>query len=159
MVLHFGLIFLSFYYRLLKRIFGISNWTLHAKKTFFSKRWNFMTTLGLISWSIGKNSDFKTANLHFLSKVLWIIINFEKKNAPKNCERFYWCVSLWFKGLHNFFLGTGSTAFCASFFHADAFLGMIAEYSKGGVTRDNSNLRFLAQYSVATLLQYCFEWL
>lgn len=83
MVLHFGLIFLSFYYRLLKRIFGISNWTLHAKRTFFSKRWKFMTTLGLISWSIGKNSDFKTANLHFLSKVLWIIINFEKKMLLK----------------------------------------------------------------------------
>lgn len=83
MVLHFGLIFLSFYYRLLKRIFGISNWTLHAKKTFFSKRWNFMTTLGLISWSMGKNSDFKTASLHFLSKVLWIIINFEKKMLLK----------------------------------------------------------------------------
>ena len=29
----------------------------------------------------------------------------------------------------------------------------------GDVTRDNSQRRFLAQYSVATLLRYFFEWL
>ena len=31
--------------------------------------------------------------------------------------------------------------------------------SKGDVTRDDSHGRFLAQHSVATLLQHCFEWL
>ena len=31
--------------------------------------------------------------------------------------------------------------------------------SKGDVTRDDSQWRFLAQHSVATLLQRCFEWL
>ena len=29
---------------------------------------------------------------------------------------------------------------------------------KGDVTRDDSQRRFLAQHSVATLLQHCFEW-
>ena len=31
--------------------------------------------------------------------------------------------------------------------------------TKGDVTRDDSQLRFLAQHSVATLLRHCFEWL
>ena len=30
---------------------------------------------------------------------------------------------------------------------------------KGGVTQDDSQRRFLAQHSVATLLRHCFEWL
>ena len=30
---------------------------------------------------------------------------------------------------------------------------------KGDVTRDDSQRRFLAQHSVATLLRHCFEWL
>ena len=39
-----------------------------------------MANLGLISCSIGKNSDFKTPNLDFLSKVLLIIINVSKED-------------------------------------------------------------------------------
>lgn len=40
-----------------------------------------MANLGLISCSIGKNSDFKTPNLDFLSKVpLSIIINVSKED-------------------------------------------------------------------------------
>ena len=31
--------------------------------------------------------------------------------------------------------------------------------SKGDVTRDDSQRRFLARHSVATLLRHCFEWL
>ena len=31
--------------------------------------------------------------------------------------------------------------------------------NKGGVTRDDSQRRFLAQHSVATLLRHCFGWL
>ena len=31
--------------------------------------------------------------------------------------------------------------------------------SQGDVTRDDSQQRFLAQHSVATLLRHCFEWL
>ena len=30
---------------------------------------------------------------------------------------------------------------------------------KGDVTRDDSQGRFLAQHSVATLLRHCFKWL
>ena len=30
---------------------------------------------------------------------------------------------------------------------------------EGDVTRDNSQLRFLAQHSVTTLLLHCLEWL
>ena len=33
------------------------------------------------------------------------------------------------------------------------------EFSQGDVTRDDSQRRFLAQHSVATLLRHCFEWL
>ena len=33
-----------------------------------------------------------------------------------------------------------------------------AERSYGDIKRDNSQRRFLAQRSVATLLQHCFEW-
>ena len=35
----------------------------------------------------------------------------------------------------------------------------VAVYTKGDVTRDDSQRRFLAQHSVATLLRHCFEWL
>ena len=31
--------------------------------------------------------------------------------------------------------------------------------TKGDVTREDSQRRFLAQHSVATLLRHCFEWL
>ena len=31
--------------------------------------------------------------------------------------------------------------------------------NKGNVTRDDSQRRFLAKHSVATLLRHCFEWL
>ena len=39
-----------------------------------------MANLGLISCSIGKNSDFQTPNLDFLSTVPLIIINVSKED-------------------------------------------------------------------------------
>ena len=35
----------------------------------------------------------------------------------------------------------------------------VAHKRKGDISRDNSQRRFLAQHSVATLLRHCFEWL
>ena len=35
----------------------------------------------------------------------------------------------------------------------------MAAHTEGDVTRDDSQRRFLAQHSVAILLQLCFEWL
>ena len=53
------------------------------------------------------------------------------------------------------------------FTHKDTGFGAIslterscaAPISKGDVTRDDSQRRFSAQHSVATLLRHCFEWL
>ena len=39
------------------------------------------------------------------------------------------------------------------------FLQLVVFVTKGDVTRDDSQGRFLAQCSVATLLRHCFEWL
>ena len=46
---------------------------------------------------------------------------------------------------------------CSSFvFGLDSIVNL---FTKGDVTRDDLQQRFLAQHSFATLLQHCFKWL
>ena len=50
------------------------------RRLFFFSICISMANLGLISCSIGKNSEFKTPNLDFLSTVPLIIINVSKED-------------------------------------------------------------------------------
>ena len=46
---------------------------------------------------------------------------------------------------------------CSSFvFGLDSIVNL---FTKGDITRDDLQQRFLAQHSFATLLQHCFKWL
>ena len=89
----------------------------------------------------GTNNLFQTIEFHEVSLKNYLML-YAERNESGSLSR----VSL--SEMNNFSLKQGQN-----------LKVLAAQQSKGDVTRDDSQRRFLAQDIIPTLLRHCFEWL